>query len=129
VILADVSGVDVRRKEVIADGRRVNFDNLVIATGAQHAYFGHEESRKYAPGLKRIDDATNVKRRILLAFEKAETKTDEEERRRLPPASRALTASRCPALRLSPRRRAPISRRASSPNWTAKGRRRSATGI
>ena len=57
VMLADVSGVDVRRKEVIADGRRVNFDKLVIATGAQHAYFGHEEWGKYAPGLKRIDDA------------------------------------------------------------------------
>jgi NADH:ubiquinone reductase (H+-translocating) len=83
VILADVSGVDVRRKEVIADGRRVRFDKLVIATGAQHAYFGHEEWGKYAPGLKRIDDATYVRRQILLAFERAETETDEEERRRL----------------------------------------------
>ena len=73
VILADVSGVDVRRKEVIADGRRVAFDKLVIATGAQHAYFGHEEWGKYAPGLKHIDDATYVRRRIRLAFEKAET--------------------------------------------------------
>jgi NADH dehydrogenase len=73
----------VRRKQVIADGRRFNFDKLVIATGAQHAYFGHQEWGKYAPGLKRIDDATYVRRRILLAFEKAETETNEEERRRL----------------------------------------------
>ena len=82
-MLADVSGVDARRKEVIAEGRRVRFDNLVIATGAQHAYFGHDEWGRYAPGLKRIDDATGVRRRILLAFEKAESETDEEERRRL----------------------------------------------
>ncbi len=83
VMLADVSGVDVCRKEVIAEGRRIPFDKLVIATGAQHAYFGHDEWGKYAPGLKRIDDATYVRRRILLAFEKAETETDEDERRRL----------------------------------------------
>jgi NADH dehydrogenase len=73
VILADVSGVDVRRKGLIADDRRANFDKLVIATGAQHACFGHEEWGKYAPGLKHIDDATYVRRRIRLAFEKAET--------------------------------------------------------
>ena len=83
VMLADVSGVDVDRKEVIAEGRRIPFDKLVVATGAQHAYFGHDEWGKYAPGLKRIDDATYVRRRILLAFEKAETEIDEEERRRL----------------------------------------------
>jgi NADH dehydrogenase len=83
VVLADVSGVDVRRKEVIAEGRRIPFDKLIIATGAQHAYFGHDEWGKHAPGLKRIDDATYLRRRILLAFEKAETETDEEERRRL----------------------------------------------
>src|SRR5271157_1580734 len=52
VMLADVSGVDVRRKEVIAEGWRVRFDKLVIATGARHAYFGHDEWGRYAPGLK-----------------------------------------------------------------------------
>jgi NADH:ubiquinone reductase (H+-translocating) len=83
VMLADVSGVDVSRKEVIAEGRRISFDKLIIATGAQHAYFGHDEWSKHAPGLKSIDDATYVRRRILLAFEKAETETDEDERRRL----------------------------------------------
>src|SRR5271166_6264852 len=64
VMLADVSGVDVRRKEIIAEGRRIPFDKLVImATGARHAYFGHDEWAKYAPGLKRIDDATYIRRR------------------------------------------------------------------
>ena len=72
-----------RLKEVIAEGRRIPFDKLVVATGAQHAYFGHDEWNRYAPGLKRIDDATYVRRRILLAFEKAESEADEDERRRL----------------------------------------------
>jgi NADH dehydrogenase len=82
-LVAEVSGVDVSRKEVIADGRRIPFDALVIATGARHAYFGHDEWSRHAPGLKRIDDATYLRRRILLAFEKAETETEEDERRRL----------------------------------------------
>ena len=83
VMLADVSGVDTARKEVIADGRRVAYDYLVLATGAQHAYFGHDDWAAFAPGLKTIDDATFLRRRILLAFERAENETDIEERRRL----------------------------------------------
>ena len=83
VMLANVSGVDLARKEVLAEGRRIAFDKLIVATGAQHSYFGHDEWAKHAPGLKRIDDATYLRRRILLAFEKAETETGEEERRRL----------------------------------------------
>ena len=83
VMLAKVSGVDLARKEVIAEERRIGFDRLIVATGARHAYFGHNEWEKHAPGLKRIDDATYLRRRILLAFEKAETETDAEERRRL----------------------------------------------
>ena len=83
VILAKVSGVDVARKEIIAEGRRVPFDYLVLATGAEHAYFGHESWASYAPGLKTIDDATYLRRRILLAFERAETEPDPDERRRL----------------------------------------------
>src|SRR5262249_34933562 len=82
VILAKVSGIDIRRGEVSAEGRRVPFDYLIIATGAEHAYFGHDWAG-YAPGLKTIDDATYIRRRILLAFERAETEPDEEERRRL----------------------------------------------
>ncbi len=83
VILAKVSGVDVARKEIIAEGRRVPFDYLVLATGAEHAYFGHETWASSAPGLKTIDDATYLRRRILLAFERAETEPDPAERRRL----------------------------------------------
>src|SRR5260221_14573353 len=82
VILAKVSGVDTARNEVIAEGRRIPFDHLIVATGAEHAYFGHDWS-SYAPGLKTIDDATYLRRRILLAFERAETEPDAEERRRL----------------------------------------------
>jgi NADH:ubiquinone reductase (H+-translocating) len=83
VTLADVSGVDVARKEVIAEGRRIPYDILVLATGAQHAYFGHDDWAPCAPGLKTIDDATYLRRRILLAFERAETETDAAERARL----------------------------------------------
>jgi len=82
VILANVSGIDTARREVVAESRRIAYDYLVIATGAEHAYFGHDWS-SYAPGLKTIDDATYLRRRILLAFERAETASDADERRRL----------------------------------------------
>ena len=83
VILADVSGIDVIRKEVIADGRRIPYDSLIVATGARHAYFGHDAWASFAPGLKTIDDATYLRRRILLAFEKAEAEENADERRKL----------------------------------------------
>jgi len=83
VMLGDVSGVDVSRKEVIADERRVPYDYLVIATGARHAYFGHDDWAAVAPGLKTLDDATALRRRILLAFERAETENNADERARL----------------------------------------------
>jgi NADH dehydrogenase len=83
VILAEVSGIDLARKQVIAEDRRVDYDFLVLATGARHAYFGHDEWARHAPGLKRIDDATYLRRRILLAFEKAESETDPARRRAL----------------------------------------------
>jgi NADH:ubiquinone reductase (H+-translocating) len=82
VLLAKVSGLDLSNKEVIAEGRRIPFDHLIIATGAEHAYFGHDWA-SYAPGLKTIDDATYLRRRILLAFERAESVKDSAERRRL----------------------------------------------
>src|SRR6187397_1630315 len=66
VTLAKVSGVDVAAKELVAEGRRIPFDYLIVATGAEHAYFGNDWS-SYAPGLKTIDDATYLRRRILLA--------------------------------------------------------------
>ena len=83
VMLGKVSGVDVAGREVIAEGRRIPFDYLILATGAQHAYFGHGDWAAFAPGLKTIDDATYIRRRILLAFEKAETEPDPAERARL----------------------------------------------
>src|SRR5262245_19442452 len=83
VILAQVSGIDVAGRAVLAEDTRIPFDDLIIATGARHAYFGHDEWAAHAPGLKTIDDATYLRRRILLAFEKAETEPDPAERRRL----------------------------------------------
>jgi NADH dehydrogenase len=83
VILAEVTGVDLKSREVVTDGRRVKFDFLVLATGARHAYFGRDDWAFYAPGLKSLDDATYLRRRILMAFERAENQDDAEERRRL----------------------------------------------
>lgn len=83
VVLADVSGVDVGARQVIAEGSRIAWDILVLATGAEHAYFGHDDWAPVAPGLKTIDDATDLRRRILLAFERAETASDATERTQL----------------------------------------------
>jgi len=83
VVLANVSGVRVDERVVIAEDRHIPYDILILATGAQHAYFGHEEWAAHAPGLKRVDDATYLRRRILLAFEKAESEQDEVKRRAL----------------------------------------------
>jgi NADH dehydrogenase len=84
VMLGTVEGVDVVAREVLlAHGRRVRYDYLVLATGARHAYFGHDDWERFAPGLKRIEDATEIRRRILLAFEQAENEADAGERRRL----------------------------------------------
>src|SRR5262252_86579 len=83
VVLATVSAIDVEQNEVMADGRRIPFDYLIVATGARQAYFGHSDWAQHAPGLKTIDDAMFFRRRILLAFEKAETEPDPDERRRL----------------------------------------------
>jgi NADH dehydrogenase len=83
VVLAEVSGVDLKHRQVLADGRRIPYDYLVIATGARHAYFGHDDWAAFAPGLKTIDDATALRRRILLAFERAEAECNAKERARL----------------------------------------------
>jgi NADH:quinone reductase (non-electrogenic) len=83
VLLAEVRGIDRSRKQVLLDDGAVDYDRLVLATGARHAYFGHEEWREYAPGLKSIDDATMLRRKLLLAFEQAESCTDPEQRTRL----------------------------------------------
>jgi len=83
MVLARVSAIDTAQREVLAEGRRIPYDTLILATGAQHAYFGHNDWAAHAPGLKTIDDATYIRRRILLAFEKAETEPDPAERARL----------------------------------------------
>jgi len=77
VMLGEVMGVDVAAHAVTISGeRRVSYDYLVLATGARHAYFGHDDWEAFAPGLKNIEDATEIRRRILIAFERAENETD-----------------------------------------------------
>jgi NADH:ubiquinone reductase (H+-translocating) len=83
VMLATITGIDMARREVLSGTRRIPFDYLILATGARHAYFGNDHWEAHAHGIKKIDDATFLRRKILLAFEKAEAETDERERRRL----------------------------------------------
>lgn len=80
-LMASVEGVDKASREVILDdGGRLWYDTLVLATGAAHAYFGHDEWENFAPGLKTLEDATTIRGRILNAFEEAERSTDLNER-------------------------------------------------
>ena len=80
-LLGVATGVDTRNRTVaLDDGGTVNYDTLVLATGARHAYFGHDEWEPYAPGLKTLEDAISIRRRILLSFEHAERETDPELR-------------------------------------------------
>jgi NADH:ubiquinone reductase (H+-translocating) len=80
-LLAEVTGIDVTLREVaLSTGETLHYDTLVVATGATHAYFGHDDWEPYAPGLKTLEDATTVRRRILLAFEQAEAESDPERR-------------------------------------------------
>ncbi|WP_052518021.1 NAD(P)/FAD-dependent oxidoreductase [Archangium violaceum] len=83
VLLAEVTGVDVAGKRVLLADGELSYDSLVIATGATHSYFGHDEWAKHALGLKTIDDALEIRRRVLLAFERAERETDPLRRREL----------------------------------------------
>ncbi len=77
--LGEVTGVDTSARIVfLRDGHRLPYDTLILATGARHAYFGHDEWEPFAPGLKALEDATTIRRRLLLAFEKAEIETDPE---------------------------------------------------
>src|SRR3954469_16434640 len=76
-LLATVTGVDPAARCVTLDGGdTLAYDTLVLATGARHAYFGHDEWEPFAPGLKTLEDATTIRRRLLLAFERAERETD-----------------------------------------------------
>ena len=84
VLLGDVVGLDAARRFVeLRDGERLTYDTLVVATGARHHYFGNEQWERWAPGLKGIEDATEMRRRILLAFERAERERDPAIRRAL----------------------------------------------
>ena len=81
VVLGEIVGVDVEKRRLIVEDGYVPYDYLILAAGATHAYFGHEEWALMAPGLKSIEDATTMRRRILLAFETAEYEGSEEARR------------------------------------------------
>jgi NADH dehydrogenase len=84
VLLAEVERVDApARQVVLAGGEVVSYDALVVATGVTHAYFGHDEWAARAPGLKTLDDAVAIRRRVLLAFERAERETDPARQRQL----------------------------------------------
>jgi len=76
-VLALVTGVDVAGRQVrLGSGALLPYDTLILATGARHGYFGHDEWEPFAPGLKTIEDATRIRSRILLAFEAAELESD-----------------------------------------------------
>jgi NADH dehydrogenase len=81
VRMGEVTGIDLAGREVaLADGARIGYDFLLVASGAAHAYFGHDEWAPHAPGLKTLDDALEVRRRVLVAFERAEIAADAAER-------------------------------------------------
>ena len=81
VLLGEVTGVDPALRQIALGETRLAYDFLIIATGARHSYFGHDDWAPAAPGLKGIDDALDIRRRLLLAFEAAERSQDEAERR------------------------------------------------
>jgi NADH dehydrogenase len=81
VMLAEATAIDVAERQVrLADGASVGYDYLVVAPGARHSYFGHDEWEPVAPGLKSLEDALEIRRRILLAFERAEHEPDPVKR-------------------------------------------------
>jgi NADH:ubiquinone reductase (H+-translocating) len=83
VLMSTVTDVDLEASEVVTESSRIGFDFLILATGARHAYFGRDEWESVAPGLKKIDEATNIRKRLLLAFEKAEAMADGAHRQSL----------------------------------------------
>ncbi|RYF88432.1 MAG: NAD(P)/FAD-dependent oxidoreductase, partial [Caulobacteraceae bacterium] len=83
-LLGNVTGIDKAAQTVqLEDGAAIPYDSLIIATGAQHGYFGHDDWEPFAPGLKTLEDATAMRRQLLIAFEKAERETDAARRRAL----------------------------------------------
>jgi NADH dehydrogenase len=83
VWLGDVRSIDLRNRRImLADGALIAYDYLIVATGTSHTYFGHDEWAPYAPGLKTLEDALAIRRRILVAFEQAERETDPARQQR-----------------------------------------------
>src|SRR5256885_1013249 len=84
VIMGEVTAIDLAAKKVrLASGAEFSYDYLVLGLGGVTSYFGHDEWAQFAPGLKSLDDALKIRRKILLAFERAETETDETRRKEL----------------------------------------------
>jgi NADH dehydrogenase len=82
VLLANVERIDTAAKQLVLDGgQRLGYDYLIVAAGATHSYFGHDEWSGPAPGLKTLDDALSLRRRLLMAFEEAERETDPARQR------------------------------------------------
>jgi len=79
VVLGEAVDIDPQKHQVILSDGAIGYDTLIVATGSSHQYFGHDEWEKFAPGLKTIEDATDMRSRILLAFEAAERETDPEK--------------------------------------------------
>jgi NADH:quinone reductase (non-electrogenic) len=83
VLLAEATAIDLKARKVILKDGELEYDFLILATGVSHAYFGHDEWEKFAPGLKTLEDALEIRRRILYTFELAERESDESRRRAL----------------------------------------------
>jgi NADH dehydrogenase len=83
VLQADVRSLALDRNAILTDFGEVTFDYLVLACGARHSYFGHDEWEQYAPGLKNLEQATEIRRRVLSAYEEAERSQSPDERKRL----------------------------------------------
>jgi NADH dehydrogenase, FAD-containing subunit len=84
VVMGEVTGIDAARRRVFLRGSEpVAYRRLVIATGSEYNYFGHDEWRAFAPGMKTIHEARSIRQRLLLAFERAERTVDPEEKRRI----------------------------------------------
>src|SRR5262245_45548501 len=81
ILLAEATAIDVQHKRVVLADGELPYDYLVVATGATHAYFGHDEWAEFAPGLKSLKDALRIRQRVLMAFEIAEREPDELRRR------------------------------------------------
>jgi NADH dehydrogenase len=79
VLMGEVTSIDTAKREVSVGERRIPYDYLLVASGATHAYFGHDEWARHAPGLKNLDDAFAIRARILSAFEEAEAATSEQQ--------------------------------------------------